>query len=67
MTLQQARIKAVIGIVFLILGIAIGIELLLRPGALGTKLFQLAFPVVMIALGLVRVRMYLKVKSELAP
>jgi hypothetical protein len=67
MTLRVAKIRAIIGMVFAILGVAVGIQLLLRPGAMNQKLLGLAFSVVLIGLGLVRVRMYLKVKHELGP
>jgi hypothetical protein len=40
---------------------------LLRPGAFNAKLIGLAFAAVLVGLGVVRVRMYLKIKSELAP
>jgi hypothetical protein len=67
MTLRVAKIRAILGIVFALLGLAVGIQLLLRPGALNAKLLGLAFAGVLIGLGLVRVRMYLKIKSDLAP
>ena len=67
MTLRVAKIRAVLGMAFALLGLAIGVQLLLRPGTLNAKLLGLAFAVVLIGLGLVRVRMYLKVKSDLAP
>jgi hypothetical protein len=67
MTLRVAKIRAILGIFFAILGTAVAVQLLLRPGAMNQKLLGLAFSVVLIGLGLVRIRMYLKVKSELGP
>jgi len=66
MMLRVAKIRAFIGLVFALLGLAVGVRLLLAPGTMNAKLLGLAFSVVLIGLGLVRVRMYLKVKSDLA-
>jgi hypothetical protein len=66
-TLRVAKIRAVLGGIFAILGVAVGVQLLLRPGAMNQKMMGLAFAAVLIGLGVVRVRMYLKVKSDLAP
>lgn len=63
-TLQVAKIRALLGILFGGLGVAVGVRTLLTPGP---KLMGLAFAAVLVALGFVRVRMYLKVKNELAP
>ena len=67
MTLRVAKIRAFLGIIFALLGIAVGVQLLLRPGTMNAKLLGLAFAALLVGLGVVRVRMYLKVKSELAP
>jgi hypothetical protein len=67
MTLRIAKIRAILGIIFALLGLAVGVQLVLRPGAMNQKLLGLAFAVVLIGLGAVRVRMYLKIKSDLAP
>ena len=64
MSLGIARIRAILGAIFALLGAGIGVELLLRPGALNSKVMGLAFAAVLIGLGVVRVRMYLKIKSE---
>ncbi len=66
-TLRVARIRAILGVVFALLGFAVGVQLLLRPGDFNHKLLGLAFSVVLIGLGFVRVRIYLKVKSETQP
>ena len=63
-TVQVAKIRALLGILFGVLGVAVGVRTLMTPGP---KLMGLAFSVVLVALGFVRVRMYLKVKNELAP
>jgi hypothetical protein len=63
-SLGIARIRAILGAIFALLGAGIGVELLLRPGALNSKVMGLAFAAVLIGLGVVRVRMYLKIKSE---
>lgn len=65
--LQVAKIRAGLGILFALLGAGIGIEILFRPEPVNQKLMGLAFAVVLIALGAVRVRMYLKLKSDLEP
>jgi hypothetical protein len=66
-TLRVARIRALLGIIFALLGCAVGVQLLLKPGPLSAKLLGLAFAAVLVVLGVVRVRMYLKIKSETAP
>jgi uncharacterized membrane protein len=65
--LRLATIRAVLGGVFMLFGIAIGVEILLRPEPFKQKPIGLAFAVVLIALGFVRVRAYLKLKSEAGP
>jgi hypothetical protein len=67
MTLRVAKIRAILGIVFALLGAGIAVNLLLHPGQMKEKWLGLAFAVVLIGLGVVRVRMYLKVKNELGP
>jgi hypothetical protein len=64
MTLGIARIRAILGIVFIVLGLGIVVGILVRPGP---KTLGLAFAVVLMGLGAVRVRTYLKMKSEAAP
>jgi hypothetical protein len=66
-TLRVAKIRALLGIIFALLGVAVAVQLLLRPGAINQKTLGLAFAAVLIALGVVRVRVYLKIKSELGP
>lgn len=67
MTLRVAKIRAILGLVFAVLGVTVAVNLLLHPGPMKEKWLGLAFSVVLIGLGLVRVRMYLKVKNELGP
>jgi hypothetical protein len=62
-TLRVAKIRAVIGVVFALLGIAVGLQLLLRPGEMNQKLLGLGFAAALVGLGAVRVRMYLRVKN----
>ncbi len=57
-TLTLARTRAIIGVGFAALGIAIAVRSLLQPGPLGAKGMGLAFSAVMIALGAVRLRGY---------
>ncbi len=64
MTVGIARIRAILGAIFAVLGAIIGGQLLVRPGPFNEKMLGLAFAVVLIGLGAVRVRMYLKIKSE---
>ena len=66
-TLHVAKIRAGLGLLFAVLGSAIAIEIVLRPEPLNQKLLGLAFAVVLILLGLVRVRMYLKLKGDREP
>jgi NhaP-type Na+/H+ or K+/H+ antiporter len=54
-------IRAVLGVLFGLFGIGIAIQVLVRPGP---KYMGLAFACVLIALGFVRVRAYLKARSE---
>jgi len=64
---RMAKIRAVIGIVFALLGIGIGVQVLLRPEAFSAKLWGLLFSALLVGLGAVRVRMYLKLKNTTAP
>jgi len=57
-TLAVARIRAIIGTAFAVLGAGIAVQLLLRPEPLRQKLLGLAFALVLIGLGVVRVRGY---------
>jgi uncharacterized membrane protein len=57
-TLAVARIRAIIGAAFAVLGAGIAVQLLLRPEPLRQKVLGLAFSVVLIGLGVVRVRGY---------
>lgn len=52
---------------FVVFGVGIGIEILLRPSPFSQKVMGLAFAVVLAGLGFVRVRAYLLLKSELSP
>jgi hypothetical protein len=65
--MRLAQIRAALGVLFMLLGLGIGVEILLRPEPVSQKLMGVAFTVVLIGLGVVRVRMYLKLKSESAP
>jgi hypothetical protein len=62
-TLRVARIRAILGVIFALLGVGVGVQLLLRPVAMNQKMLGLAFAGVLIGLGIVRVRMYLKIKD----
>jgi hypothetical protein len=57
-----ARIRAIIGTAFALLGVGIAVQLLLRPEPFKQKLLGLGFAIVLIALGVVRVRGYLALK-----
>jgi hypothetical protein len=59
---RLAGIRAVIGAAFALLGAGIAIQLLLRPEPFNQKLMGLAFAFVLIALGALRVRGYLKLR-----
>jgi hypothetical protein len=63
MTLRVARIRAILGGLFALLGVAIAVQVLVR-NAPGNKLMGLAFAVVLIGLGIVRIRMYLIVARQ---
>ena len=65
--LRLAKIRAALGVVFTLLGIGIGVEILFRPAPVNQKLLGLAFAVVLVALGVVRVRAYLKLRNEFVP
>jgi hypothetical protein len=54
-----ARIRAVIGVAFAVVGVVIIGELLVKPVPLNQKLMGTAFAAVLVALGIVRVRTYL--------
>lgn len=64
MNLRLAKIRAVLGAFFVVLAVAIAVEILVRPGP---KLLGLAFAGVLAALGVVRVRTYLKLKNSGPP
>jgi hypothetical protein len=60
--LRLARLRAIIGAAFGVLGIGIAVQLLLRPEPFAQKIMGLAFAVVLIGLGAVRVRGYLQLR-----
>jgi hypothetical protein len=66
-TLGIARIRAILGLVFALFGAGIAVQLWLRPEPMNQKMLGLAFAAVLIGLGAVRVRVYLKIKSEQTP
>jgi hypothetical protein len=57
-----ARIRAIIGAAFAVLGAAIAVRLLLTPEPFQQKILGLGFALVLIALGVVRVRGYLALR-----
>lgn len=61
MTLKIARIRAILGALFALLGAGIAVQLLLRPAPFNQKSMGLAFAAVLMGLGIVRVRSYLAV------
>lgn len=62
-TLGWYRYRMISGIIFGILGIVIGAQLALRPGAPQTKIAGFAFAGVAIALGVVRVVQFTKMRA----
>jgi hypothetical protein len=64
-TVQVARIRALIGAAFALLGAGIAVRLLLIGEPFNQKMLGLGFSIVLIALGIVRIRTYLAVKREL--
>ena len=67
MTLGIARLRAIIGAAFAVVGVVIMVELLLKPVPLNEKLLGLAFAATLVALGIVRVRMYVKARRPAEP
>jgi len=59
---RLAGIRAVIGAAFGLLGAGIAVQLFLRPEPFNQKVMGLAFAFVLIALGVLRVRGYLKLR-----
>jgi hypothetical protein len=57
-TLAVARIRAIIGAAFAVLGAGIAVQLLLRPEPIRQKVLGLAFALVLVGLGAVRIRGY---------
>lgn len=66
MNMNIIRIRAALGLAFALVGILIAAELAAKPAPLNQKALGLGFAGVLIALGLVRIRMYLKARSEAA-
>jgi hypothetical protein len=64
MTLRVARIRAILGGLFGLLGVAIAVQILLREGPFNQKLMGLGFAVVLIGLGVVRIRLYFVVARQ---
>jgi hypothetical protein len=56
--LQLVRLRAILGGVFGGLGIYLAAELLVKPAPFNQKLMGLAFAIVLIGLGAVRIRAY---------
>ena len=66
MSLTVARVRAFLGALFAAAGILIAIQLLVKPVPLNQKAMGLAFAAVLIALGVVRIRMYVVTRQRLA-
>ena len=64
MNLTIVRVRAAIGVAFAIVGVVIMGELLVKPAPFNQKLLGLAFAVVLVALGIVRVRAYLAARRS---
>jgi hypothetical protein len=62
-TLAVARIRALIGGAFALLGVGIGARLLLAPEPFNQKILGLCFSLVLVALGVVRLRTYLTMRN----
>lgn len=62
-TLGWFRYRMISGVIFSILGVLIGAQLILRPGAPQTKIAGFAFALVVIALGVVRTVQYLQART----
>jgi hypothetical protein len=66
MSLTVARVRAVLGALFAAAGILIAVQLLAKPAPLNQKAMGLAFAAVLIALGVVRIRMYVMTRRRLS-
>ncbi len=64
-TLAWFRYRMISGAIFSLLGIVIAVELVLRPGALQSKIAGFGFALVAITLGIVRIVQYLQARSTL--
>ncbi len=64
--LAIARIRALLGTAFALLGAGIAVSLLLRPEPFNQKIMGLCFALVLIALGAVRVRTYLSLRKRMS-
>ncbi len=60
--LDVARLRAIIGVAFVLLGTGIAVRLLLVPDPFGRKILGLGLSLALIALGVVRVRGYLALR-----
>ncbi len=63
MTSFAVRVRIVMGAVFVVLGAASAVRLLMLPEPLNAKLLGLGFSLVLIALGVVRLRTYLPLRG----
>jgi len=59
------RYRMISGIIFSIMGLVIATELVRRPGAPQSKIAGLAFALVAIALGVVRIVQFVQARSQL--
>jgi uncharacterized membrane protein HdeD (DUF308 family) len=57
------RYRMISGAIFSLLGIVIAVELVLRPGAVQSKIAGFGFALVAIALGVVRIVQYVQARS----
>jgi hypothetical protein len=62
-TLGWYRYRMISGVIFSILGVVIATQLVIRPGAPQTKIAGFAFAFVAIALGVVRVVQFAKMRA----
>jgi hypothetical protein len=64
-TIGWFRYRMISGAIFSLLGVVIGVELLIRPGAPQSKIAGFGFALVAIALGIVRIIQYFQARSTL--
>jgi hypothetical protein len=63
-SVKVARVRAILGVAFAVLGVLIALQLAVRVAPFNEKIFGFVFAAALVGLGVVRVRQYLAVRDR---